>query len=408
MLSLPSLRCRIERRNLRRALPLVLFVVLTGLAACSPIQTWRNLTGASKNDPNPKTTPNTKNLEAGAEVPYPNLATVPPPPTGGLTEAQLEKLTKSLIADNANAKYNTEKLRGGFAAGPPPPAPGPVAAAAPASAAKPSASAGLAAGAAAAPAEQVATAPAGPVAGAAAAPAEQVATAPAGPVAGAAAAPAEQVTASPAGAGPTAPAKKGKLPTGRRKPGEPPQPGPMESSLTMPRMASMPPPEAVEPAPPAPHLLAPEKRPAPVGTLASLPPSARYEPPPPAPDIAPPPKAAAAKPAKPAPKGGVRLAAVMFPSQSTTLSGFDQQQLAAIVPFYKLHPGIIRVVGYAGAAGGGTLAQLNSFSAALDRAQAVAAVLTKAGIPAAKIKVEAAPTTALGPPRAEVLLEPAG
>ena len=374
---------------MRRAPPLALFVVLAGLSACSPVQTWRNLTGASKNDPNPKTTPNTKNLEAGAEAPYPNLATVPPPPTGGLTEAQLEKLTKSLIADRANAKYNTEQLRGGFAAGPAPPAPGPVAAAAPASAAKPSASAG-------------------PAAGAAAAPAEQVAAAPAGPMAGAAAAPAEQVVASPAGAGRAASAKTGKLPTGRREPGEPPQPGPMESSLTMPRMASMPPPEAIEPAPPAPHLPAPETTPAPAGTLASLPPSTQYEAPPPAPHIAPPPKPAAAKPAKPLPKGGVRLAAVMFPSQSTTLSGFDQQQLAAIVPFYKLHPGIIRVVGYAGAAGGGTLAQLNSFSAALDRAQAVAAVLAKAGIPPAKIKVEAAPSTALGPPRAEVLLEPAG
>src|SRR5579863_2238728 len=104
------LRCRAHRRLWRRTLPFALFVALAGVAACNPVETWRNLTGASKNDPNPATTPNTKNLEAGAEKPYPNLATVPPPPTAGLTEEQLDKLTKSLIADRANAKYNNEQL----------------------------------------------------------------------------------------------------------------------------------------------------------------------------------------------------------------------------------------------------------------------------------------------------------
>ena len=395
MLLARSLRCRSDRRLWRRALPFALAVGLASLAACNPVESWRNLTGASKNDPDPKTTANTKNLEAGAEKPYPNLATVPPPPTGGLTEAQLEKLTKSLAADREHAQYSNEQLRGGFAAGPPPPAPEPAVAAAPASvsAAPQSAAAGRAAGAAAAPVER-----------AAAAPAERVV-----------ATPAEQVAAAPAGAGPAAPAapaKAGKLPSGRRKPGEPPEAGPMESSLTMPPMASMPPPDAAQPAPPPPHLPAPQTAPAAPGTLASLPPpSAGYEAPPPALQMAAPkpPGAAAVKPAKPVPKEGMRLAAVVFPSQSTALSGYDQQQLAAIVPFYKTHPGLIRVVGYAGEAGGSALAQLNSFSAALDRAQAVAAVLAKAGIPAAKIKVEAAPAgAALGPPRAEVLLVPSG
>ncbi|HEV2301271.1 MAG TPA: hypothetical protein VGR91_06835, partial [Stellaceae bacterium] len=131
MLLTPSSRCRAVRRLWWRALALALFVAAAGLAACSPVETWRNLTGASKNDPNPKTTSNTKNLEAGAEGPYPNLATVPPPPIGGLTEAQLEKLTKSLVADRANSKYNNEQLRGGYAAGAAPPPPGPVAAAKP-------------------------------------------------------------------------------------------------------------------------------------------------------------------------------------------------------------------------------------------------------------------------------------
>jgi outer membrane protein OmpA-like peptidoglycan-associated protein len=186
----------------------------------------------------------------------------------------------------------------------------------------------------------------------------------------------------------------------------------MESSLTMPEMEPMPSPEAVEPAPPAPHLPAPKTSPAPASTLASLPPaSAEQEAPPPSPAIEPPPAPAkaAAKSAKPTPKGPVRLASVMFPAQSTIIPDFEQQQLAQIVPFFKAHPGIIRVVGYAGDAGGGALDQLNSFSAALDRAQAVAAALAKAGIPAAKIKVEAAPSSvALGPPRAEILLQPSG
>ena len=352
-------------------LPLALFAGLAALAACNPVESWRNLTGANKNDPDPKTTPNTGNLAAGAQAPYPNLATVPPPPIGGLTEAQLEKLTQSLIADRANTKYNDEPLRGGFAAAAPP------------------------APAAAAGAPPAATAAAGPTG----APPEQVA-----------AMPPERASAS-ASPAPAPAARAGRLPTGRRKPGEPPEPGPMESSLTMPSMAAMPPPESVTPAPPPPHLGAPQTSPAPAGTLASLPPVPEEAAPPP--EIAPPkpPAAAAAKPAKPPPKGGsMRLAAVVFPSQSTTLRPFDEEQLAAIVPFYKTHPGIIRVIGYAGAAAGGSaLAQLNSFSAALDRAQAVAAVLAKAGIPAGKIKVEAAPANAApGPPRAEVLLEPAG
>jgi hypothetical protein len=65
----------------------------------------------------------------------------------------------------------------------------------------------------------------------------------------------------------------------------------------------------------------------------------------------------------------------------------------------------VRIVGYAGA-GGGAAEQLNSFRAALDRAQAVAAVLTKAGIPADKIAVEAAPSgVGSVENRAEVLLE---
>ena len=121
--------------------------MLLGLGACNPIETYRNLTGASKNDPNPATTPNTKNLAAGEQSPYPNLATVPPPPTREMTMAEVDKLTQSLVADRRNAKYTTEQLQAGFnvGAGPAPPPPP----AAPAAAPKPTPAPAVAASAAA-------------------------------------------------------------------------------------------------------------------------------------------------------------------------------------------------------------------------------------------------------------------
>src|ERR1700739_3398544 len=121
-----SVRARRERwRACRRGI----MAVVLSLVACNPIETWRDWTGASQNDPDPETTPNTKNLAAGEASDYPNLATVPPPPNRALTSAEREKLTQSLIADRTNAKYSNEKLRAGFppvSAPPPPPPPPPV------------------------------------------------------------------------------------------------------------------------------------------------------------------------------------------------------------------------------------------------------------------------------------------
>ncbi len=98
--------------------------VLVALTGCNPIETYRNWVGISANDPNPETTPNTKNLAAGEARSYPNLATVPPPPAQALTTAELNKLTQDLIADRTNAKYTSEHLQAQFdesAAAPPPP-----------------------------------------------------------------------------------------------------------------------------------------------------------------------------------------------------------------------------------------------------------------------------------------------
>ena len=103
-----------ERRTRRRARRLAVVALLLGVAACNPVDTWRDLTGVSRNDPDPDTTPNTKNLAAGEVSGYPNLATVPPPPERALTTAEREKLTQSLIADRTNARHTDEQLRAGF------------------------------------------------------------------------------------------------------------------------------------------------------------------------------------------------------------------------------------------------------------------------------------------------------
>jgi outer membrane protein OmpA-like peptidoglycan-associated protein len=132
--------------------------------------------------------------------------------------------------------------------------------------------------------------------------------------------------------------------------------------------------------------------------------SAAYQPPPPPPVL--PPLATSGKSSqKPAAAAGTPIAEVKFAADSTTLSDEDRLTLEKVVPLYQQNPGKLRVVGYAGA-GSGAAEQLNSFRAALDRAQAVAAALTTAGIPSGKIAVEAAPSGAdLVEGRAEVLLE---
>ena len=139
--------------------------------------------------------------------------------------------------------------------------------------------------------------------------------------------------------------------------------------------------------------------------------SAGYEPPPAAPELppAPPTRTAAAGPGKggaeaPA-RVGAPVAEIKFGADSSTLTDKDRRTLEMLVPAYQQNPGTVRIVGYAGSAGG-AVEQLESYRTALDRAQAVAAALTKAGIPSDKIQVEAAPQGEnAGESRAEVLIE---
>src|SRR4051812_41740138 len=80
-------------------------VVLTGcLGACSPIDTWRDVSGVSKNDPDPSNAPFSRNLAEAEASPYPNLASVPQPPTRATTAAERQRLAQSLVADRAAAE----------------------------------------------------------------------------------------------------------------------------------------------------------------------------------------------------------------------------------------------------------------------------------------------------------------
>src|SRR2546428_13208059 len=69
------------------------------LAGCGAVETWRSVSGVNKNDPDPETAPFTQNLAAGEAIPYPHLATLPPPPTSATSTPQRQKLTQTPIAE---------------------------------------------------------------------------------------------------------------------------------------------------------------------------------------------------------------------------------------------------------------------------------------------------------------------
>lgn len=198
----------------------------------------------------------------------------------------------------------------------------------------------------------------------------------------------------------------------------------MESSLEVPQARATPQPEQIQPAPPPPRLPPPKV----ASTAAALPGGlaaggvlgrtappedaapARIQPSPAPPELpaVPPARSATAAAVKPGAKAaapvGTPVAEIKF-GESTSLTDGDRRTLQTVVPLYRQNPGKVRVIGYAGGASG-AIEQLNSYRAALDRAQTVAAALTQAGIPSDKIQVEAAPAGAsAGESRAEILLE---
>jgi hypothetical protein len=341
------------------ALPIAL-----AIGGCAPVDAWRSLSGVDKNDPDPRTAPFTGNLAAGEAAPYPNLASVPPPPTHATTTAERQKLTQSLIADR-----NAAEAAGGTSSGASPGLPTPAPSV-------PKASRSGAAEAKALPgAAQGATAPLGP--GAA-----QGATAPLGPTA----------TNSPQ--------------SGRRAAGEPPDPSPQNSTLEVPQVRLVPEPETARPAPPTPALAA-APRPAPAPPMPAAVAATMPEPAPPVPDLAPAATPQTSVRAQPKRAPVATTVATLDIPVAGGAAPPDRAQIERVATLYRDNPGTVRVIGYAAApaVGGGTGGgdPLGNYHAALDRAQGIARALAEAGIPAGKIQTEATPAGgARSPGRIEI------
>jgi hypothetical protein len=383
-------------------------LLLMALAGCSPIETYRSLTGASRNDPDPETAPFTRNLAEADASPYPNLASVPPPPTRAMSAAERQQLTQSLVTERGAAQT---------AAATPPPVP---AAPVPPSdrqqviqslAAARNAALAAATPPAASPPPAPAAPPPSTVAAATPPPAPLVAPAAPAPTAVTSPPPAAAPAAQPTAPGPSAAAAASSASrfgprgaaTNRRQMNEPPEPSPRDSALAMPEVRSVPEPEAPRPAPPPPHLPAPpaiassaEPPPAAVASAAPLPP-------PPVPAIvAPPPPSLGRTDARRAAAATGTLATLDVAGTPPRLDDNAQGQIARVAALYKEQPAPIRVTAFAAPAASGGDALAN-YQAALERAKVIAKALTAAGIPADKVQSEATPAgAAASPDRIEI------
>lgn len=314
-----------------------LVVLAAALAACSPIETYRELSGVAKNDPNPVTSPFAHNMAPAYAEPYPNLASVPSPPTTATTAAERRKLAENLIA----ARDKTA-----------------------ASAAPAAAPSGTSAGV-------------GTTVSSASGASAAVGT-----------------TAAGRGAAPLSP--QGAVAANeavRRGPIAPPQ----DATLQMPQIAVLPQPETARLAPPPPVLPAapaPAAPPAPAAAIASVAPTPPPPPPVLAPIAPPPPPPALASATPPARAANAPVLTVVarldLAPGAAAPDAAERAQIAKVAALYKQKPGPVRVVAYAAppGAGGDPLAL---YQAALDRARGVAKALADAGVPADKISAEARP-----------------
>src|SRR5215212_3135373 len=93
----------LRNRPLREGLFALAGITALGIAlgGCNPIETWRSVSGANKNDPDPATAPFSGNLAAADAAPYPHLASVPPPPTRATSTAERQKLAQTLVAERS-------------------------------------------------------------------------------------------------------------------------------------------------------------------------------------------------------------------------------------------------------------------------------------------------------------------
>src|SRR5437763_2124981 len=317
---------------------LVLVAVALMLIGCSPVETWRAMTGIDKNDPDPETAPFTGNLAKAEAADYPNLATVPAPPSRATTAGERQKLTETLIAEREGARSPAPGSRTGPIVAPALPPP---------------------------PAFADGPRPAPP--------------------------PPRLAEASSGGQSPG----RNRPESARRKQGEPPEPGPRDASLQSPELAALPDPEAPRPAPPPPRVTAtPVSRPiAPMQPPQTAVAAGTPQPPPPPVAMAPPPPPPVLdRPPPRRPPTGATLASLNLAAEPDA-SG--RELIERIAGLYKQKTETIRVVGYAGAPAPGA-DPLDSYRAALDRAQSVAKLLGEAGIPANRIQTEATPAGAPG------------
>ena len=315
------------------------------LSACSvpdwanPVEWYRDVSGASASDPKPDAR-NTKNLKKGGEDEYPNLASVPPPPTNALSAADREKLRNSLAADRANAKY-VEGNDQQYVATPPKVVPSPPL--------------------------NVPDAPTQP----------QAAAAPAAPVQSA---PVQQLSPVPA------PQASGRAVSQASTSASGSQATPQESPLTSPTVRSVPQGETPRSAPPppvgSPARTQTQRQATPQQSAVLPPPDPAYDP-------------ALAGGGAALPSGaGVMLGIVLFEGTSARLSAESLAQVREVAAVRQRNGGgTIRVTGYSVPQGEqDTMApQLASFNLALDRARAVAAALTQNGVPARAVEIGAAP-----------------
>ena len=315
--------------------------------AINPVAWYRDLSGASKNDALDQDQSNQQNLEAGGKEPFPNLADVPDAPDQALSAARREALRQSLAADRNNARYTDEQLRAGMSA------PG-VASRCPA-VARPRLC-GRRGGAT----RRLRACRRSGAAQSAGSYARRGGTARPG-----------QAAASPA-------------------PQQQQAAVPKESALVQPSIPNVPQGEAPAPPPPPPNL-----RPSPGAASKS-------------------PRAAVASLAsgkrRAAAASSVQVASINFTAGSATLSEDERDRLGEIAAMQHDKGGAIRIVGHAESGKTGTMAQqeLASLTLALNRAKAVAQVLSGEGVSSQSIDVEAAPTgtgTAAAAAHAEVYLE---
>jgi hypothetical protein len=358
---------RLSRPAVRVA-GLALAIALLG---CDPLESYRSMKGISKNDPDPQTAPFTGNMAEAQSADYPNLATVPPPPTRATTTAEREKLTERLTSEGASVHANTTATPPGPIVAPPMPPP-PVL-------------------------------PVGPKPVAA-----SLADAAPTPEPGSAteAAPAAVADASASSKSPG----KNQPESGRRKQGEPPEPAPQNSNIQTPELAALPDPETVRPPPAPPSLAAapPPSAAAPLQPPAAAVAAGKPQPAPSPPPVAmpPPPPPPAIDKSRPQPAAAnATLASIALAGNSTELGVNDRELIERIAVLYKEKADTLRVIGYASAPSAGA-DPLDSYRAALDRAQAVAKILGGAGMPANRVQPEATPGAGAGNGRVEIQLVP--